>query len=146
MKVGLWVWPVDQKAQRRILKKVARSEHLVTAMQTLAKSKDGLSNAEIDDALSDNSNWMTRWVVEQLVALGFIEYKVDFFGGPGRYKLTELGTNALSTITGKPVQLQPPPPASTPAPAAKPATPSPAPASPAQAPKPTPTPPAAPSK
>jgi len=125
MKIGLWVWPSDQKAQRRILKKVSASEHLMAATQALAKSKEGLSNAEIDDVLTDNSNWMTRWVVEQLVALGFIEYKVDFFGGPGRYKMTELGANALSAITGKPVQLQ----QQTPVPqAAKPATPPSAPA------------------
>jgi hypothetical protein len=123
MRIGLWVWPADQKEQRRVLKKIAGSEHLVAAMQALAKSKEGLSNAEIDDVLADNSNWMTRWVVEQLVSLGFIEYKADFFGGPGRYKLTELGANALSAITGKPIQAQPPAPTPTPPPVPKPTTP-----------------------
>jgi hypothetical protein len=123
MKIGLWVWPADQRAQQRILKTVAESEHLMAALQALARSKEGLSNAEIDDVLTDNSNWITRWVVEQLVSLGFTDYKVDFFGGPGRYKLTELGANALSAITGKPVQLQP----QTPTPATKPAAPAPAP-------------------
>jgi hypothetical protein len=125
MKVGLWVWPADQKGRQRILKRVAESEHLITAMQAIAKSKEGLSNAEIDDVLTDNSNWMTRWVVDQLVSLGFLDYKVQFFGGPGKYTLTELGANALSVITGKPVQTQPPTPAptlTTPAPAAKPTT------------------------
>lgn len=120
MNKGLWVWPADSKEQQRTLRRVSRSEHLVDAMQAVAKSKEGLSNAEIDDVLTNNSDWMTRWVVEQLVSLGFIEYKVDFFGGPGRYKLTELGADALSAITGKPVQtLQPAP---TPLPAAKPTT------------------------
>lgn len=123
MRVGLWVWPADQKGQQRILKKVANSGHLVAAMQAIAKSKEGLSNAETDDALADNSNWMTRWVVDQLVSLGFVDYKVQIFGGPGRYDLTELGMNALSAITGQPVkprqpQTQAPP---TP-PQAKPAT------------------------
>jgi hypothetical protein len=89
-------------------------------MQAIAKSSDGLSNARIDDALSEYSHWQTRWVVDQLISLGFADYKVDFFGGPGRYILTELGRNALSAITGKPVQAQPqvptPPPPKPPAP------------------------------
>jgi hypothetical protein len=129
MNTGLWVWPADAKAQRRMLRKVSNSEHLVAGMQAIAKSKDGLSNAQIDDALSDYSNWQTRWVVEQLISLGFAEYKVDFFGGPGKYLLTELGRNALSAITGKPVQA-PPPPAPSPPPA-KPAAPPASPATPA---------------
>ena len=113
MRVGLWVWPADQKEQKRTLKKVAESEHLVAAMQGIAKSKDGLSNAEIDDVLADNSNWMTRWVAEQLFSLGFIEYKTELFGGPGKYTLTELGMNTLSLITGQPAK---PKPAATPSP------------------------------
>ena len=106
MNTGLWVWPPDDKAQRRVLRKVAGSEHLVDAMQALAKSKDGLSNAQVDDVLLDNSHWQTRWVLEQLIALGFVDYKVDFFGGPGKYTLTELGGDAFSAITGKLVQKQ----------------------------------------
>ena len=116
MKSGLWVWPSDPKAQRRTLRKVSNSEHLVAGMQAIAKSKDGLSNAQIDDALSDFSNWQTRWTVDQLISLGFADYKVDFFGGPGKYTLTELGRNALAAITGKPV-VAPPPPATSPPPA-----------------------------
>jgi len=120
MNTGLWVWPADAKAQRRMLRKVSQSEHLMTAMQSLVKSSDGLSNARIDDALSEYSHWQTRWVVDQLISLGFADYKVDFFGGPGKYVLTELGRNALSAITGKPVQAQPqapvPPPPRPPAP------------------------------
>jgi hypothetical protein len=112
MDVGLWVWPVDAKAQRRLLKKVANSEHLLAGMQALAKSKDGLSNAQIDDSLTEFSHWGTRWIVEQLISLGFVVYTVDFFGGPGKYMLTELGKNALAVITGKPIQAQPPTPAS----------------------------------
>ena len=114
MNTGLWVWPADAKAQRRTLRKVSQAEHLMTAMQALAKAADGLSNARLDDALSEYSHWQTRWVVEQLISLGFADYKVDFFGGPGKYVLTELGRSALSTITGKP--LQAPPPAASPPP------------------------------
>jgi hypothetical protein len=124
MNTGLWVWPTDAKAQRRTLRNVSKAEHLVAAMQAIAKSKDGLSNAQLDDTLSDYSNWQTRWVVSQLISLGFADYNVDFFGEPGRYVLTELGANALSAITGKPIQKQPPAHASPPA-GAKPTTPAP---------------------
>ncbi len=111
MNKGLWLWPSDPKTQRRVLRKVAVSPHLVPAMTAIAKSKEGLSNSELDSILGDNSNWMTVWVVRQLTSLGFIEFKVDFFGGPAKYQLTELGKNALSMITGQPVQARPPTPA-----------------------------------
>jgi len=113
MNTGLWVWPSDQKGQRRVLRKVSVSGHMMAAMQAMAKSKGGLSNAEIDDILLQNSNWMTRWVVDQLISLGFADYKMDFFGGPGKYELTELGMEALSAITGKPAQTSTPTPAPT---------------------------------
>ncbi len=129
MNTGLWLWPSNARAMRRMLRRVSASEHLVDAMQAIAKSKTGLSNAEIDDALSDNSAWMTRWVIDQLISLGFAEYKVDFFGGPGKYELTELGRNAISAISGKPAQKQPPAPTSPPAVASKPPAPAPSPTS-----------------
>ncbi len=74
------------------------------ALAGIGKSKDGLSNPELDELLNDNSNWMTLWPVRQLLSLGFIEYKVDFFGGPAKYQLSELGRNALATITGQSAQ------------------------------------------
>ncbi len=120
MNTGLWVWPSDQKGQRRMLRKVSASGHLMAALQAITKSKGGLSNAEIDDVILENSNWMTRWVVDQLISLGFAEYKVDFFGGPGKYELTELGTEAFSAITGKPIQKSSPFPASPPTPGSSP--------------------------
>ncbi len=95
---------------------MAASPHLVPAMTTIAKSKEGLSNSELDDVLGDNSNWMTVWVVRELSSLGFIEFKVDLFGEAARYKLTELGRNVLSVITGQPVQPRPPVPTPTEAP------------------------------
>jgi len=107
MNTGLWVWPSDPRAQRRVLRKVSGERHLVPAMAAIAKSKEGLSNAELDDITGDNSGWMTLWVVRQLTALGFIEFKVDLFGEPARYRLTELGQSALSTLTGKPIQPKP---------------------------------------
>lgn len=148
MNKGVWVWPTDEKGQKRTLRKVADALHLVPAMAAIAKSKEGLSNSELDDALADSAEWMTLWVVRQLTSLGFIEFKVDLFGGPAKYKLTDRGRNALSVITGKPVQVQqpaqpqqkpaaPPPPPAQPPPQQKPpaASPPPAPVPQAAAPK-----------
>lgn len=118
MNTGLWVWPSDPKAQRKTLRRVAEAQHLVPAMAAIAKSKEGLSNAGLDDVLGDNSNWMTLWVIRQLTSLGFIEFKVDLFGEAARYQLTGLGRNALSTITGQPVQPKAPVPTAVPQPAA----------------------------
>ena len=115
MPKGVWVWPVDPKGQRAVLRKVAASPHLMAAMAALAKSKEGLSNAELQDATNDSAEWTTLWVVRQLTSLGFLEFRVDFFGNPARYQLTDQGRAALSTITGQPVQK--------PAPAAAPAAP-----------------------
>ena len=123
LNAGLWVWPSDTKAQQEVLRKVAASPHLLQALAFLMNSNEGLSNSELDDLTTDNSNWMTLWTVRQLTSLGFVEYKVDFFGGPARYQLTELGRNALGMITGQPVQRKPPaqtpPSAQVAAPAAK---------------------------
>jgi hypothetical protein len=104
MNTGLWVWPSDAKAQRKVLQKVAAVPRLLETMTLLMSTNEGLSNSELDDLTADNSNWMTLWIVRQLTSLGFIEYKVDFFGGPARYQLTELGRDAFGTITGQPVQ------------------------------------------
>jgi len=108
MNTGLWVWPSDAKAQRETLRAVASSPPLLQAMTFLMKNKEGLSDSELDDMSADNSEWMTLWTVRQLTSLGFVEYRVDLFGGPARYSLTELGRNALGTIMGKPVQQKPP--------------------------------------
>jgi hypothetical protein len=104
MNKGLWIWPSEPNAQRMVLRKVAESKQLVSAMAATAKSKEGLSNAELDDAIGDNSEWLTLNLVRQLTSLGFVEFKVDFFGGPARYQLTDRGRSALSVITGKPMQ------------------------------------------
>lgn len=120
MNKGLWIWPSDQNAQRMVLRKVAESKQLVSAMAAIAKSKEGLSNAELDDVIGDNSEWLTLNAVRQLTSLGFVEFKVDFFGGPAKYQLTDRGRSALSMITGKtvqPPQQKPPAPPQTPPPA-----------------------------
>ncbi|HUI24047.1 MAG TPA: hypothetical protein VLY82_06630 [Nitrososphaerales archaeon] len=131
MTKGLWVWPSDSKAQGRVLRKIAASPHLVAALAALGKSKEGMSNAELDDAINDVSEWTTLWVVRQLTSLGLTEYKVDFFGNPARYQLTESGRAVLSTITGKPLPqkpaapVQPPAPTTQQPPAPRPAAPAP---------------------
>jgi hypothetical protein len=107
MNAGLWVWPSDAKAQQEVLQRVAASPHFFQALTSLMKN-EGLSNSELDDAIADNSNWMTLWTMRQLTSLGFVEYHVDFFGGPARYQLTELGRSALGMITGQPVRQKPP--------------------------------------
>lgn len=104
-----------------MLRTISGSPHLMAALQGIAKSKEGMSNPELDELLADHSNWMTLWVARQLLALGFIEYTVDFFGGPARYTVTDLGRSALSAITGQPApQAQPAP---TPQPQARPTVP-----------------------
>jgi len=108
MPKGLWVWPSDPKAQRTTLRKVAASPHLIAALTAIGKSKEGMSDTELDDAINDNSEWTTLWVIRQLTALGFIEFKVDFFGNPAKYQLTEAGRSALATITGQPPPPKPP--------------------------------------
>lgn len=110
MTKGVWVWPADPKGQRKVLRNVAESKHLMAAMTVIGKSKDGMSNAELDDAINDSSEWTTLWVVRQLTSLGFIEFKVDFFGNPARYQLTEAGRVALSMLTGQPLPQKPPAP------------------------------------
>ncbi len=116
MPKGLWVWPTDLRGQRKVLRKVSESPHLVAALTAIAKSKEGMSNAELDDAINDSAEWTTLWVIRQLTSLGFVEFKVDFFGNPARYQLTESGRSALTTITGQPPPPRPTAPATTPAP------------------------------
>jgi len=103
MPKGIWIWPPDPRGQRRVLKMVAESPHLVAALAAMAKSSDGMNNAEVAEVFNDGSEWPTLWVIRQLTSLGFIEFKVDFFGNPARYQITEQGRTALSTITGKPL-------------------------------------------
>jgi hypothetical protein len=113
MTKGLWVWPTDPMGQRKTLRRVSESPHLMAALSAIGKSKEGLSNAELPDALNDSSEWTALWIVRQLMALGFVDEKVDFFGNPIRYQLTDLGRSAFAMMAGQPAP--PKPPVSTPA-------------------------------
>ncbi|MDA4124211.1 MAG: hypothetical protein OK438_01980 [Thaumarchaeota archaeon] len=108
MEKGLWVWASDEKTQRRLTKKVSESKRLMVALEAIRKREEGLSNAELDDLTSDNSNWMTLWVMRQLLSLGFVEYQVDLFGNSGKYKLTALGRDTLQKLTGQAPSVKPP--------------------------------------
>jgi hypothetical protein len=103
---GIWVWPESESEQKKIADKIRNSESLLGILSAIAKSKDGLSNAQIDLAVRNNSQWNTRWPVSELLGLRFIEYKVDLFGDPGKYTITELGKNVLQRASS---QLQPKP-------------------------------------
>ena len=117
MPKGIWVWPSDPRGQRKALKRVADSPHLMAALMAVSKSKESMSNAEIAEAIKDTSEWTTLWVIRQLTSLGFIKYEVDFFGNPARYEITDQGRVALSVITGQPLPKPPTPAAPAPQPA-----------------------------
>ena len=118
MPEGIWIWPSDPKGQRKVLKRVAESPHLVASLAAIAKSSEGMSNAEVAEVFSDGSEWPTLWVIRQLTSLGFIEFKVEFFGNPARYQVTPQGRIALSMLTGQPLPKPPAPASPAPQPAA----------------------------
>ena len=102
MKGGIWVWPTDQKTQRRTLRKVSRSPQLSTLLKAIAGSSEGLSNPEVSEVLGNDSGWLAIWAVRQLLSLGFVTYKTDLFGEPSRYLITDLGKRAAAIISGQP--------------------------------------------
>jgi hypothetical protein len=95
---GVWVWPEDSKEQEKIIKKIKGSDYMVSVLLALAKSKDGLSDSQIDESIGSNSLWLTIWTLRQLLALGFISYEMPPFGEPGKYSLSTLGRNVLQRI------------------------------------------------
>jgi len=104
---GFWIWPSDEKSQARVMD-LLRGTVLVDVLAALSKDKGGLSNAQLDLLLDNNSQWNSLWTMRQLLALGFAEYRVNVFGDSGRYLMTELGQKVLDRMTGKPQQPSPP--------------------------------------
>jgi hypothetical protein len=98
---GIWFWPSEAKEQTKVLQRIRREDELTTIVAALAKGQEGLSNAQVDNLLRNNSQWRTLIHMEELTALGFVEYKVQIFGDPGKYHLTDLGRSLLAQITGK---------------------------------------------
>lgn len=98
---GIWVWPESESGQKKTVDKIRNSERLLGILSAIAKNKDGLSNAQIDLAVKNNSQWNTRWPVSELLGLGLMEYKVNLFGDAGKYTITELGKTVLQMALGE---------------------------------------------
>lgn len=95
---GIWIWPADAAQQDNILHKVAREDEMLTIMEALDKSPNGLSNAQLDNLLSNNSQWRTLLHMRELTSLGFVRYSIPYFGNAGQYQLTDLGRSAVARI------------------------------------------------
>jgi hypothetical protein len=95
---GIWAWPSEPKEQDKVLREVLHEDELATILAALAKNPDGLSNAQLDKLLTNNSQWRTLSHIRELTALGFVEYRVQFFGDAGKYCLTDLGKAVMSKI------------------------------------------------
>ena len=95
---GIWVWPSEPKEQDKTLQKILREDELVAILIALANNPEGLSNAQLDRLLANNSQWRTLSHTKELMALGFVDYHVQLFGDAGRYQLTELGRAIVSRI------------------------------------------------
>jgi hypothetical protein len=95
---GIWAWPSEPGDQEKTLRKIVEEDELVTILAALAKSPEGLSNAQLDRLLSNNSQWRTLPHMKELIALGFVQYHVQFFGEAGKYELTDLGKTVVSRI------------------------------------------------
>jgi len=98
---GIWTWPSEPDDQEKTLRKIMEEDELVTILVALTKSLEGLSNAQLDRLLSNNSQWRTLSHLKELTALGFIQYHVQFFGEAGKYELTDLGRNVVSRVQAK---------------------------------------------
>jgi DNA-binding HxlR family transcriptional regulator len=95
---GIWAWPSEPSDQDKTLRKIMEEDEFVTILAALAKSPEGLSNAQLDRLLSNNSQWRTLSHMRELIALGFVQYHVQLFGEAGRYELTDLGKTVVPRI------------------------------------------------
>jgi DNA-binding HxlR family transcriptional regulator len=95
---GIWAWPSEPDDQEKTLRKIGEEDEFVTILAALTKSPEGLSNAQLDRLLSNNSQWRTLSHMKELMALGFVQYHVQFFGEAGKYELTDLGKTVVSKI------------------------------------------------
>ena len=95
---GIWTWPSEPIEQEKTLRKIMEEDELVAILVALTKSPDGLSNAQLDRLLSNNSQWRTLSHLKELMALRFIQYHVQFFGEAGKYELTDLGKDIVTRM------------------------------------------------
>jgi len=101
---GIWAWPSSANDQDNTLLKVMREDELATILFALEKTPQGLSNAQLDKMLTNNSQWRTLKHMRELISLGFVQYHVEFFGNAGGYTLTELGKAAIARMRQGPVK------------------------------------------
>jgi hypothetical protein len=95
---GPWVWS-DPTQRQSVLHDIKKS-HLDQVLSALLENQGrGLSNAEMDSALGASSQWVIHWKLTELLALGLIEYRVEPFGEPGRYTITQLGVTVLPEVS-----------------------------------------------
>jgi hypothetical protein len=106
---GIWTWPSDPMEQEETLRRIAKEDELTNILEALAKTAEGLSNAQLDKLLSNNSQWRTLSHMKELLALGFVRYHIQFFGDAGKYEITDLGNEALSKIKSGDDGHSPPP-------------------------------------
>ena len=93
---GLWTAGEIEKAVGS--GRSAEKDHLVAILQILQDHKDGLSNAEMDALLNDSSQWVATWWIRELLAAGFIDYKPQLFGEPGKHTITPSGAEFLRRL------------------------------------------------
>lgn len=93
---GIWSWSKEDR-ERTLLK--LKEPGVMTIMTALKEKNDiGLSNAEIDSLLQTSSQWLIFWDLRELTALGVIVFDVQYFGEPGKYKLTDFGRSVLTEL------------------------------------------------
>jgi predicted transcriptional regulator len=92
------LWTARDIENGRTGNNLAEEAHLVAVLKILEASKNGLSNAEIDAALNNSSQWVAMWHIRELIAGGLVRYEVQLFGEPGKYTITESGLAFLHRI------------------------------------------------
>jgi hypothetical protein len=98
---GIWAWPSEPEEQHKVVRRILGEDELVTILVALANHPEGISNAKLDELLANNSQWRTLSHMRELVALGFVEYHVQFFGESGMYQLTDIGKAVLPRLQAK---------------------------------------------
>ncbi len=92
---GVWLSSKDGKGDA--LTKLM-TPRVVQILKVLRDQSIGLSNAEIDSLLGTASQWVAFWELRELIALDIIEFEVQPFGEPGKYRLTQSGVSIASGL------------------------------------------------
>jgi hypothetical protein len=92
---GVWLSSKDGKRSELADLMTPR---VVQILKALREKPAGLSNAEIDSLLATASQWVMFWELRELMALDIIEFEVQPFGEPGKYKLTRSGASVANEL------------------------------------------------